>query len=113
MPSLIEFLQASYAGLLMPLALSILAIPTQSCYTALLIKKDEKEVDENLVGKSADVFIEYYNQNIPDSFPSATEKNLEEFQTQYPSLFKNGSKWVINKHRKKFMDWLTSHHDKK
>jgi hypothetical protein len=72
--------------------------------------KDTKE-DVNLIGQTADVFIEYYNDNIPATFPHATHKALNAFQKQYPSLFEEDRKWNINKHRKKFMDWLVSHKD--
>lgn len=77
-----------------------------------MINKKEKELDANLIGSSTEVFIQYYNKNIPDAFPRATFKTLEEFQTLYPSLFKENNEWIINKHRKKFMDWLSSHHDR-
>ena len=76
-----------------------------------MINKKDKEQDANLVGSSTEVFIQYYNENIPDAFPRATLKTLGEFQALYPSLFKENDEWIINKHRKKFMDWLSSHHE--
>lgn len=74
-------------------------------------KKEANEVDVNLVGTPTKVFVEYYNKNIPDAFPRATLKTLEKFQTLYPSLFKEGCEWTINKHRKKLMDWLSSYRE--
>ena len=58
---------------------------------------------------STAVFTQYYNENIPEAFPRATEKALETFQAMHPSLFKGSLKWTIEKHRKKLMDWLTSY----
>lgn len=55
-------------------------------------------------------FMESYNQSIPEGFPRATAKNLEEFQTAFPVLFRSGSGWSIDKHRKRVMDWLSSRH---
>ncbi|MDP3997264.1 MAG: hypothetical protein Q8P73_02055 [bacterium] len=76
-----------------------------------MINKTIEQQNEVLVEKSVEAFIEYYNSNIPNNFPSATHKTLDIFQTQHPSLFKKDDKWVINKHRKKYMDWLSSYHE--
>ncbi|HLD26280.1 MAG TPA: hypothetical protein VJC05_04540 [Candidatus Andersenbacteria bacterium] len=75
---------------------------------------DEKSdvQDPNLIGTSADVFVKYYNENIPQNFPLATLEALAEFRKRHPSLFKADEKWIIHKHRKKFMDWLISHREK-
>lgn len=78
-------------------------------YNALVINKENNKEDANLIGSSTKVFVQYYNKNIPDAFPRATLKTLEKFQTRYPSLFKENSEWTINKHRKKLIDWLSSH----
>lgn len=86
------------------------AFATHSWYSLLMKKKDEAEDDINLTGKSTAVFIEYYNKNIPEAFPRATFSNLNKFQAQYPSLFKKNGDWIINKHRKKLMDWLVTHY---
>jgi hypothetical protein len=67
--------------------------------------------DPNLIGTDADEFAEYYNKNIPQNFPRATRKTLAEFHERYPLLFKEDGKWIIDKHRKKFMDWLTSYRE--
>ena len=55
------------------------------------------------------VFVDYYNQNIPKGFPTATVKSLEKFKEMNPGLFKENNSWTIDKHRKKLMDWLASH----
>lgn len=80
-------------------------------YNTLVIDKEKNEGDVNLIGSSTKVFVQYYNKNIPDAFPRATLKTLEKFQTRYPSLFKENGEWTINKHRKKLMDWLSSHRE--
>jgi len=55
------------------------------------------------------VFMEYYNQNIPPTYPKATEKSLLAFKANYPGLFEKGEAWSIDKHRKRLMDWLPSY----
>lgn len=54
------------------------------------------------------IFLTHYNKNIPKNFPHATNKALEQFQIAYPRLFKNHDEWSVEKHRKRFMDWLSS-----
>lgn len=73
--------------------------------------KRSNQPEVNFLRKSIETFIEYYNRNIPESFPHATPDALEKFQAAYPTLFKGSRKWVIDKHRKKLMDWLASHRD--
>ena len=68
-------------------------------------------MDTNLISVPATVFIEYYNRNIPESFPQVTLKTLEKFRASFPALFKKNDKWIIDKHRKKLMDWLASHRE--
>ncbi|MBI4132304.1 MAG: hypothetical protein HY474_01595 [Candidatus Sungbacteria bacterium] len=57
------------------------------------------------------VFLESYNQKLPAGFPRASVAALKQFQTAYPTLFKHGDAWSIDKHRKRLMDWLASHRD--
>jgi len=80
-------------------------------YNLVVIDKEKIEEDASLVESSTRVFVGYYNKNIPDAFPRATFKALEEFQAVYPSLFKENREWTINKHRKKLMDWLSSYRE--
>lgn len=74
-----------------------------------MIEKGNNQPDVNFIPTSAGVFVEYYNSSIPDVFPHATVKTLEKFKTAHPALFKRNGDWTIDKHRKKLMDWLTSH----
>ncbi|MBI1833423.1 MAG: hypothetical protein HYR90_01210 [Candidatus Andersenbacteria bacterium] len=76
-----------------------------------MIHATNPQEDTNLIGNSTEVFVTYYNRNIPDAFPHATRKTLNVFKAQYPSLFKENGEWIIDKHRKKYMDWLASYHD--
>ena len=72
------------------------------------MKNNDQEA--NFIGVFSNDFIKYYNENIPKGFPLASTRVLEEFKATHPSLFKGDNKWVIDKHRKKLMDWLVSHH---
>jgi hypothetical protein len=67
----------------------------------------QQEFNERITPVS--VFLEYYNKNIPESYPHATPKALEQFQITYPTLFQNNEEWSIDKHRKRLMDWLPSY----
>jgi hypothetical protein len=64
--------------------------------------------DLNFIEKSLSAFVQYYNSTIPETFPRVTTKVLEQFKTSHAELFKGGSEWTIDKHRKKLMDWLTA-----
>ncbi len=74
--------------------------------------KKSTEQDINFIGVTASVFTQYYNDNVPKTFPRATLPALLRFQAAYPGLFNGNSEWTINKHRKKLMDWLASHNGK-
>ncbi|KKU53077.1 MAG: hypothetical protein A3F26_02265 [Candidatus Ryanbacteria bacterium RIFCSPHIGHO2_12_FULL_47_12b] len=67
---------------------------------------EQNQINTNLVG-----FLENYNQNIPGGFPRASVKSLKEFQVAHPLLFKHGDEWSVDRHRKRLMDWLSSHRD--
>lgn len=54
-------------------------------------------------------FIEQYNENLPDAFPSATKENLTVFKRAHAELFKGSTAWSLGRHRKKVMDWLPQH----
>ena len=73
--------------------------------------KNKNQHDPNFTATSAEIFVEYYNKNIPQAFPQATISALEKFQSSHPDLFKRNGKWTIDRHRKKFMDWFASHKD--
>lgn len=74
-----------------------------------MINKGPELPDVNLVGTTTALFVDYYNENIPDAFPRATLKALLKFQEKFPALFKGKGDWTIEKHRKKLMDWLASY----
>ena len=58
-----------------------------------------------------ELFLESYNQTIPEHFPHASIKSLKQFQITHPILFKEGGAWSLDKHRKRLMDWLVSYRD--
>jgi len=70
----------------------------------------EKKIfpDPNLISYSIDSFVEYYNKNIPASFPRVTVDDLVSFKQTHQSLFVGKGDWTIDKHRKKLMDWISS-----
>lgn len=69
------------------------------------------ELEVNQTATTLAVFLESYNQNIPASFPRASIKSLKQFQISHPLLFKRGDEWSLDRHRKRLMDWLSSHRD--
>ena len=75
--------------------------------------KDKKhtEPDQNFIGATTAVFVQYYNQNVPETFPRASLRALERFQAVHPGLFRGNNEWTIDKHRKKLMDWLASYRE--
>lgn len=72
------------------------------------MKSKSNEFEQNQLSTSLAVFIENYNNNVPEGFPRATSKALKEFQITHSALFKNPDDWSIEKHRKRLMDWLFS-----
>lgn len=56
-------------------------------------------------------FMNEYNRNLPQGYPSASLKALETFRNLHPLLFRGADSWSIDKHRKRVMDWLSSHND--
>jgi len=77
-----------------------------------MTKSVKRSSDPNLNSTSASEFVAYYNNNIPTGFPRATLNKLAEFRQSHPMLFKEDDKWIIDKHRKRFMDWMVSHQEK-
>jgi len=51
-------------------------------------------------------FLRSYNENLPVAFPRASLPLLKEFRAAHTGLFKPGSDWSLDQHRKKVMDWL-------
>jgi hypothetical protein len=51
-------------------------------------------------------FLALYNENLPASFPQASDALLKEFRATHASFFKTPSTWSLDAHRKRVMDWL-------
>jgi hypothetical protein len=68
-------------------------------------------LEVNFAEMTLEGFAEYYNKNIPASFPRATKEALKQFQTTFPNLFAESKTWTIDKHRRRLMDWLPSYHE--
>ena len=76
-------------------------------------KKSKKiEPDANTVKTSTADFVDYYNQTTPERFPRASFQLLDKFRATHSSLFNGSDDWTIEKHRKKLMDWLSSHNER-
>lgn len=73
-----------------------------------MIGKKNIKPDPNFTKVSLMVFIDYYNQHIPEGFPKASEAILNKFKETHSSLFSGDNNWTIDKHRKKLMDWIPS-----
>ena len=76
-----------------------------------MLKRGAKHEVEDTSQKrvSLDEFLRAYNETVPEAFPRASARILKEFQDANPSLFKDTKEWTIDKHRKKFMDWISSY----
>lgn len=73
------------------------------------MKKSKAELELNQVHTTLLVFLNSYNESIPSGFTPASVGILKKFQDVHPVLFKRNGLWSIARHRKKFMDWLSSH----
>ena len=73
------------------------------------MKKKYAMLEKNQAMTTIAVFMDAYNKSTPEGFPRATVKVLRKFQTIHPALFKRPDEWSIEKHRKKFMDWIVSY----
>lgn len=76
-------------------------------------KRTYNDLEINQANTSLADFMGEYNVTIPASFPHATVKVLQRFQMTHPNLFGGVDTWSIDKHRKRFMDWMHSHRDSK
>lgn len=70
------------------------------------IKPVDKEKERSERKRSAEEFIKSYNKNLPARFTKATMEHVRAFQKAYPALFDGKQSWSLDRHRKKFMDWL-------
>ncbi len=75
------------------------------------MKRVDVQQELNVAMTTLSSFAETYNKTIPLGFPRASAKVLLQFQAAHPLLFKNGDEWSIDRHRKRVMDWLSSHHN--
>jgi hypothetical protein len=55
---------------------------------------------------SLTVFMNSFNQNMPENFPKVSEVQLLQFKKEHPAFFKHGNLWSLDIHRKKIIDWL-------
>jgi len=78
-----------------------------------MAKRSHSDLEINQVKISLADFMGIYNVSIPDGFPHATVKILQRFQMTHPKLFGGTDTWSMDKHRKRFMDWMYSHRDLK
>ena len=78
-----------------------------------MAKQRNIQQELNEAGTTSMIFMESYNKNLPQGFRIASLKILEKFQAAHPMLFKDGGEWSIDKHRKRFMDWISSYNDDK
>jgi len=72
------------------------------------MKRKDPILELNKAHTTLEAFMASYNKSIPEGGQTVSVKLLKEFQVKYPSLFKHGDLWSIEKHRKKVMDWLYS-----
>jgi hypothetical protein len=72
------------------------------------MRKNKAELEISQMQVTLADFLGLYNKNIPIGFPRASAAKLKEFQNAHPALFKNRNMWSVDRHRKKFMDWLSS-----
>jgi len=70
------------------------------------VKPPDLEKERSERKRSIDDFLTSYNKNLPAEFPRATPYFLSKFKEIYPALFSGSSSWSLDRHRKKFMDWL-------
>ncbi len=69
------------------------------------MKKPDLDRERCEEPRSLAVFLELYNENLPESFPRASKKLLEQFKSEHISYFKTED-WSLDIHRKRVMDWL-------
>jgi hypothetical protein len=71
------------------------------------VKSYKEEAAASQVRISLGEFLASYNETIPERFPHATKKLLEEFRDSHATYFRKGDSWSLDDHRKRVMDWLT------
>jgi hypothetical protein len=86
----------------------ILVLLQYLCHTAAMAKSRDLVLEKNQKMISSAEFLASYNASIPVAFPRASAADLEEFATVNGRLFSTPGEWSLEKHRKRFMDWLPS-----
>jgi len=75
------------------------------------MRNNLKEPKLNEIPLSLSQFLESFNQNMPVNFPQASTEVLLKFKKEHEVLFRKGSTWSLDQHRKKVMDWLPRNTD--
>ena len=75
------------------------------------MRRDRERLEITQTPTTLLIFLESYNKSIPAGFPRASAAMLRKFQDSHPVLFRMNGMWSIDRHRKKVMDWLSSHHE--
>lgn len=69
-----------------------------------------KKVSSRIVAQDAPMtdaeFMESFNHNMPDGYPLVTIEIMEKFKLAHPTLFKGRSRWNLDQHRKRMIEWL-------
>jgi len=74
-------------------------------------KKSKAELELNQNQVTLAIFMNDYNQNIPNGFRPVSVRVLRRFQEAHPKLFKTEDSWSVARHRKRLMDWMASNSD--
>jgi hypothetical protein len=70
------------------------------------MKKGEHEIRPHEMHVSLEEFRRLFNESMPEGFPRASLEQLNRFRGEHASLFKDGSLWSPDLHRKRIIDWL-------
>jgi len=73
------------------------------------MRRDKERLEITQTQTTLLIFLELYNKSIPAGFPRTSAAMLKKFQDSHPALFRMNGMWSIDRHRKKVMDWLSSH----
>jgi len=74
-------------------------------------KKTRAELELNQNQVTLAMFLNDYNQNIPNGFRPVSANVLKKFQEAHPNMFKQKDSWSVARHRKRLMDWMSSNSD--
>ena len=75
-----------------------------------MTRKPDIQRELNEMHTSLMLFLDVYNKDLPLGFPPANKELLQKFKDSHPLLFDGvADSWSVDKHRKRVMDWLSSH----